>query len=69
VELQLFQPPTLAPAGVPSCLPSPRSLLVFTMATVLGVSSIALAVQGVQATAAAAAGHKLWEFHGICGIQ
>jgi uncharacterized membrane protein YfcA len=44
-----------------------RSLLVFIMASVLGISSIALAVQGTQATAAAAARHDLWHFHGICG--
>jgi uncharacterized membrane protein YfcA len=44
-----------------------RALLVFLMATVLGVSSVALAVQGVQATLEAAAAHALWHFHNICG--
>lgn len=46
-----------------------RSLLVFVMATVLSVSSVALAVQGAQSTAAAAAAHDLWHFHGICGTN
>lgn len=43
-----------------------RSLLVWLMAAVLGLSSVALAVQGVRSTAAAAAAHDLWHFHGIC---
>lgn len=46
-----------------------RSLLVFIMASVLGISSVALAIQGAKTTAAAAARHDLWHFHGICGAN
>lgn len=44
-----------------------RALLVGMIATVLGLSSLALAVQGGLATAHAAAAHTLWRFHDICG--
>jgi hypothetical protein len=44
-----------------------RSLLVFLMAAVLGISCVALAVESVLTTRAAAAAHSLWHFHGICG--
>jgi uncharacterized membrane protein YfcA len=44
-----------------------RSLLVAVMAAVLGVSSVALAVQGGRATVLAARAHELWHFHAICG--
>lgn len=44
-----------------------RSLLVFVMAGVLGISCAALAVQGWLATAAAARDGTLWHFHTICG--
>ena len=45
-----------------------RSLVVVIMAVVLGVSTVALAVQGARDTAAAAAAGTLWRFHSICGV-
>lgn len=44
-----------------------RSLLVFLMAAVLGISCVALGIQGAQATAAAARSGSLWAFHDVCG--
>jgi uncharacterized membrane protein YfcA len=44
-----------------------RSLLVFLMAAVLGLSCLALAAQGWQATLAAAHSGALWQFHDVCG--
>ena len=44
-----------------------RSLLVFVMAAVLGLSCVALGIQGVHATAAAARSGSLWAFHDVCG--
>ncbi len=44
-----------------------RSLLVFLMAAVLGLSCLALAAQGWQATLAATRSGTLWQFHDVCG--
>jgi len=44
-----------------------RSLLVFLMAAVLGLSCLARAAQGWQATLAATRSGTLWQFHDVCG--